>query len=102
MIIVYSIYDFIFFPMYVLLILIILFFYKRTSGLSPLLLKHLDYGFLFRIIFCLLFFFMLQFYFGVGDSITYYLAIQDLHAMPWEVKEGFLTSPTATTPYGSA
>jgi len=98
----YSIYDAIFFPLFVIIIVVVLSSYSKASKLTAFKKKHLFYAFLFRIIFCLLYFLILQFYYsGYGDTTGYWQCIGSLREMDWSVKSGFLFSPNATVKYGS-
>lgn len=98
----YSIIDLIVFPFYSIMFYMLFARANKKLGLTGRSYKLLTRALAFRYIFVILFFAIMQFYYGYGDSFLYYGCIEDILLMAPEVKNEFLTSPLKTVEPGDA
>ena len=77
--------DIILVPAYLLLFLLILFYIKKRNPDNILIQKYLIKGFLFKV-FCVLFYaWLIYFYYGFGDSLSYF---KDAIFLKYQIKHG--------------
>lgn len=64
--------DFIFVPLYFAIILAILFYIKKKNPTNLLIQRYLIKGFIFKAICCIFYCLLMYFYYGYGDTLSYY------------------------------